>query len=158
MNPTEKVVSKGRPKIREDKFLSLIEHWSEAERNVVRHLIDWATEKGLYKEFRSGARGATFIPQVKRPKHSCGPFWVQENRWIVIRIRWMKSRLPFANPVKREDLIGRIDDIPGCIITAKVHEGFPRFELKRLSEDRAQLNKFDETLDWILTEIRSVDS
>lgn len=148
----------GRVEITSEQFFASLDPRLGAEvRSVIDDLIEWSHEDELVEYFSTGERGPAFTPQIQRPAKSNNLLLVQSDGWIVLPIRWIANRPPFSDPEKRQQVINRIKDIPGSVITEKGNEGFPKFPASTLSSPE-QFSDFIETLDWIIGEIKDADS
>lgn len=147
----------GRFAITREKYLSSLDpRLSDAVCAVIDDLIEWSHESSLIDEFSDGERGPAFTPKVSRPDKECRTFYIQADGWVVIPIRWMNDRLPFSDHSKAQELVSRIEEIPGSIVTEKANDGFPKFPVASLISS-THFSKFIETLEWIIEEIRSTD-
>lgn len=127
---------------------------TEAEVKTIRHLIDWARRLKLEDDFRQGSRGSSFIPILSHAGQSYYPVSVQRNGNIVIQMRWIKDHPPFNDAAKRDELLKRIQQLPGLKLTdVGGMEGFPKFPIQSLS-DSNHLKAFTDALEWIVSEIR----
>jgi hypothetical protein len=141
-------------KITEGEFLAgIAADRTAAEQDVVRHLIAWARGQRLDDDFRKGKKGLAFIPVLLHADRCYYPISVQRKGLIVFQMRWLKDHPPFDDAMKRQQLFDRIKDIPGLRVTDAGMEGFPKIPISSLT-DPAQFQRFVDTLDWILQEIR----
>ncbi|MBL9164633.1 MAG: hypothetical protein JNL18_18035 [Planctomycetaceae bacterium] len=146
-----------RDKISEGDFLSQLEvDRDSAELDVVRQLISWGREQGLADNFRQGSRGSAYIPILSHANRFFYPVSVQRRGMIVIQMRWLREHPPFDDPSKRADLLNRLAAIPGLRLTESGVDGFPKFPVASLG-NVDEYNRFIETLQWIVTEIRGTD-
>lgn len=145
-----------RNKISDSEFIGQVTaNRTPAEVQIIRHLIDWSRKQKLEDNFRQGSRGSAFIPVLNHSGQSFYPVSVQRNGNIVIQMRWLKDQLPFNDATKRDELLKRIQHIPGLKLTdAGGMEGFPKFPIQSLS-DGNHLKAFTDALDWIVAEIRA---
>ena len=124
----------GRVGITEEQFLSSLgPNLSKDVRTVIDDLIKWSEYNNLIDDFSTGDKGPAFTPKISRPEKVCRTFYVQADGWIVIPIRWMNDRLPFSDPAKCQELVNRIEDIPGSVVTDKASDGFPKFPAASLT-------------------------
>ncbi|MFO1044037.1 MAG: HNH endonuclease signature motif containing protein [Planctomycetaceae bacterium] len=125
-------------------------------RPVIDAIIEWAHQNDLEEYFSTGERGPAFTPRIHRAVKPTNPVSVQADGWIVIPIRWMGIQTPFSDPAICQELIDRIKDIPGAVITEKGNEGFPKIPAASLTSPD-QLSNFIETLDWIVEVIATAE-
>jgi hypothetical protein len=84
----------------------------------------------------------------------CFPVSLLSNGKVVLQLRQLKSKGPFRDEQKREQIIERLRRIPGLRTTALAREGFPAIPVSSLT-DSTMLNEFISTLGWIVQAIRS---
>lgn len=141
---------------KEEYFASLDSALGAEIRDVIEAFIKWAHERDLVEYYSTGERGPAFTPRIQRPDKSSNVLLVQSNGWIVIPIRWMSTRLPFSDILKRQKVIDRIKEIPDAVITEKGSDGFPKVRASSLASPEAFQN-FIKVSDWVIEEIKRAD-
>ncbi len=66
---------------------------------------------------------------------------------------WLKDHEPFSEIAKREELLGRLQELPELRVTAAGIKGFPKVPVSVLC-DEVQFQKLTAILDWIVREIQ----
>jgi hypothetical protein len=141
-------------KIEAAEYLKQIdEERTSAEAKVIRKLIDWARNAGLEDNFNQGVRGSAYIPRLVHNGSRYWPMSVQAKGFVVIQFRWLKDHKPFSEIAKREELLGRLQELPDFRATATGINGYPKLPVSVLC-DEVQFKKFTAILDWIVQEIR----
>ena len=130
------------------------EERTPAEAKVIRKLIDWARNAGLEDNFNQGVRGSACIPRLRHNGKRFWPMSVQARGLVVIQFRWLKDHEPFIDVAKREELLGRLQELPDFRATATGINGYPKLPVSVLC-DEVQFKKFTAILDWIVREIRT---
>lgn len=125
-----------------------------AEAKVIRKLIDWARNAGLEDNFNQGVRGSAYIPRLVHNEKRFWPMSIQAKGLVVIQLRWLKDHEPFSEIAKREELLGRLKELPELRVTAAGIDGFPKMPVSVLC-DEVQFQKLTAILDWIVQEIRA---
>lgn len=128
-----------------------------ADQQLARKLIAWARSQGLRDDFRRGATGVTFIPVVEHGANVYYPISLSSKGWICVQLRWLKDRPPFNERYRREQLIERVKSLPGVMATEAATEGFPKILIENLVTPETEAS-FTSILDWVLQEIRSIES
>lgn len=123
------------------------------ESECVRSLIRWSRERGLELNFTKGNRGS-FNPSIRLGDTLIQPFSVRKTGMLVILLRWLKTRPPFDDEVRRSELLSKLQQLPGFQGTELARDGFPSIPLAQLVEENV-FKKALEIFDWIVSEIRA---
>lgn len=66
----------------------------------------------------------------------------------------MQLKPPFDDELKRLEFLRRLNEIPGVTIPDKAIDKYPSISLSTLN-NKAALNQFLETLDWVVQEVEA---
>lgn len=124
------------------------------EVRVAKQIIEWSKKAGLPDAFKSGQKGAVYIPTLRHGDQSFYPFTVSSKGFIALQMRWLKNHAPFDDPATRDELRVQLDGLPGLRVGAAEMAGFPKIRLSTLT-DAEHLRRVLRTLDWIIERIRS---
>ncbi len=136
-------------------FSDLSQRSGEQEAAVARQLLEWAKKHSLRIWWGQGKQdGSCFPTYVNRfGQHFLFCVWTYGR--VEIQFQRMNTR-PFADEAKRTELVDRLSAI-GLPIPRDALNRRPAFGLGLLKEP-AVLAKFLEAFDWVLTEIKKVES
>lgn len=148
----------------EDTFFATLANLRPAdETNVARWLYDWARAEFGPPQFGSGREYATYFAELLHggQRHvlfdvGCpGPVSQPEtarNRpaTVAIRLRRLKRLSVFANNELHQELLQRLNRIPGVKIRDSSHPNFP---LSALTTEVAR-QQFQDTVMWVANQIR----
>ena len=136
-------------------FAAIREGRGEQETAIARRLLEWANGHGLRIWWGQGKKDGSFFPSYISTfgQHLLFSVWTYGN--VEIQFQHMR-RPPFAEEEKRKELARRLSAI-GVAIREDALNRRPSFSLSLLNEP-AQMAKFLEALDWVLAEIKQVES
>ncbi len=139
--------------ISESEFLrELNSKLSPLESRVAISILDWSRRHGMVDNFTMYQRGAAFMPEARRGD-GVYPFYVQTWGMLMVSISSLRRLPPFDDECRRDELLAKLQQLPGLIATEKARDGFPMIPLKQLAE-KPILDKLLEILNWILTSLR----
>ena len=135
-------------------FSELSQRRGEKEATVARRLLEWANKHGLRIWWGQGKKDGSFFPSYisRFGQHLLFSVWTYGN--VELQFQHMK-RPPFAEEWKRRELAQRLSAI-GVSIPDEALKRRPTFGLSLLLEP-GHLDKFLETFDWMLSEIKKVE-
>lgn len=141
----------------ETTFFSVLD--SRPEENLAgdaRRIYEWGQKAGLRVRWSRGQNGAFYLV-LNHSNRDYFPIAIRTgftNAYVEFQFGRLKDAPPFNNPAKRSELLRRLNDIPGVSISEEQSTKYPGVPLAVLSKDGV-LRKFIETLDWVLTEIKT---
>jgi hypothetical protein len=137
-------------------FADLSRRRGEQEAAVARRLFEWAREKGLSIWWGQGKTDGSFVLSYhsKFGQHLLFAVWTYGA--VEIQFQHMR-RPPFSATEKRKELAGRLSAIEGVTIPETALNKRPSFKLGLLT-DSVNLEKFLAAFDWMLVEIKVVES
>jgi hypothetical protein len=124
------------------------------EANIARKILEWAETNKLYIWWGKGKQDGSFFPMFenKGTWHWLTSVWTYGR--IEVQFQQMKAKPPLDEQSKRQELLGRLNDIPGIDIPADGITRRPTIPLHVLKDDSA-LTQFLATLDWVMQVIRA---
>lgn len=127
---------------------------SAEEARVAMSLVEWSRKKGLADIFRMYQRGAAFSPTVRRAD-GIYPFSIQSWGTLMISLRSLKGRPPFNDANLRDELLTKLQQLPGLIATGLARDGLPMISLAQLS-DKMVSAAIDAALDITFIDVRLI--
>lgn len=141
----------------EASFVGALEERRDAEGlQSARAILQWVGRCGLRLWWGRGPTQGSLIPVLDHGDDWYAPiamYTSQRKSYLQVQFFQLKSRPPFDDPRKREELRDRLNAIPGVAIAADAIERYPRVETGVLCNDTTG-KQFFEVLDWVLEEIR----
>lgn len=139
----------------EKSFFEELEARHGAEKaEVARRILEWARGQKLRIWWGKGAKYGTFYPMFD---HDGRGHWTM-SAWtkgdILIPFGWIKRTPAFAEESTRDDLLERLNRIPGVSLPPESIDFFPAFDMHLLQEPSA-LRLLFETWSWMLDTIRN---
>jgi hypothetical protein len=127
-----------------------LRHGSEALR-VTHQIIDWIKQKTDGVWYGRGSKDGSVGSTVSVNGSKSYPIAVYSYYGQVeIRFQYMKE--PFDNPVKREELRKRLNDIGINLVSGKQR---PSIRIATFSHDDEKLRRFLDVMGWCVDELRS---
>lgn len=150
----------GRDRVDEKIFFEELEtkQGSDAAATI-RKVQEWAQDKTQDKMPRSAwqrnGRHAVFYPCLDHKGVPYFPVRFGADGRVGVVFMWLNAgKPPFGDERKREELLHRLNEIPGVAIPADRINGVPAFALSTLG-DEAALTKFLEVFDWFVQEVKA---
>jgi hypothetical protein len=138
-------------------FRVLEEKTSSAEANVARMILDWSKQNFSYINW--GA--ASFVPMLEYDSpHAFSPIDVRKSKGgrVVVRFGYiMDKNPPFDTDVKRLDLLGRLNEIPGVTLSQDNISKFPQIPISTLVSDNS-VEQFLKVLAWTIEEVKAAQN
>jgi hypothetical protein len=121
---------------------------------VAGRILDWAKANGLRIWWGKGAQDGSFFPMLDHRGESHWTISVWTYGRLEVQFQQMKVKLPLDDQSKRQELLRRLNEIPGVAIPADGITRRPSIPLSLL-KDEAVLSQFLATFDWVIQEIRA---
>jgi hypothetical protein len=124
---------------------------------VARRILEWANDEALRIWWGEGKKDGSFFPMFdyKGENHFLISVWTYGR--IEIQFQWMKTKPPFDQDSKRQELLNRFNEIPGVSIPTDAITRRPSIPLSTL-KDEPVFKQFLGILDYIIEEIRLKNS
>ncbi len=137
----------------QDSFFATLSRQSEP--GIVqraREILAWAESRATYIWWGEGRQSGSFVPVFERSgeKHYLFALWTYGN--IEFYFQWMQHHPPFDKRGKRQDLLQRLNSIPGVHLPSTCLEKRPSIPLSTLLTPEA-FGKLREVFDFFLREI-----
>ena len=133
-------------------FKELEEERGKDEVSIAQTIKDWAKIELPRFEWRKNLNYGIFWPCLDYKSTSYWPIGIRTDGQIEIIFQWLSQREPFNDESLREELLNRINTIPGASINRII--GRPTIQLSILSDENS-MNNFLTTLKWIIKQIRN---
>jgi hypothetical protein len=121
---------------------------------VARKILDWAKGKMTRISWGRGSQSGSFVPILEHQNKEHQLFAVWSYGAVEIYFYWYQYKKPFDTKEKREELLRRLNQIPGVSLPAEAILKRPNIPLSVLKDESA-LEKFLQVFDWVVSEIKS---
>jgi hypothetical protein len=160
---TQEAAQKRNPAVRQnrhwDKASILAEiqsRFSEPELKVARRIAEWMKGSGGRLWFGTGQRsGSMGVIFTSKDGVELYPIILWTYGRIEIQFQWMKGRPFFDELENRRELMRRLNEIDGVNISNDDLAKRPSVPLSTLSSSPSNIEKFMDTLNWIVDRYRS---
>jgi hypothetical protein len=144
------VRSEGREWDEASFFSDLEARRGAVETAVVRRLFAWASDQGLRLYFGKGATTGSFVPTYdgKRNSYWLATFWT--NGQVEIAFQWLRLRPPFDEIEMRQNLLERLNAIPGVSLPADSLDRRPSFMLDALGTNPNAADDLIGVYEWMI--------
>ncbi|NJC27022.1 PDDEXK family nuclease [Neolewinella antarctica] len=142
-----------RPRWTLQEFYSELDKTSIPAGQVARRIVAYFESRGFVMV---GGKGKTpsIIPEIHDPL-TVYPFAMASRNWLEMYFQYYVTKPPFDQLVKRQELMDRLNTIPGVELPADKIDKRPSFSLDLLAPEES-MRTFLATFDWFLKEIQSV--
>lgn len=123
------------------------------EIRAVNGIVEWAAKAGTTPWFGKG-KTASFGPTLKHNGVVHYFFYLWSDGTIYLNLREMKSRMPFSGRAMKQELVSRLNAIPGFAIPERSLDGQPPMPLSALVDPAARA-MFLAVFDWYIETIRA---
>lgn len=124
------------------------------EADIAEKILEWTKHRSLQVDWGSGGKAGSFTTKVEHSGMAHSLIQVRTDGRVYIKFVFLKQRLPFSDIDMRQQLLKKLNAIPGIDIAEHEIDRLPVFFLDALTDD-ALLNEFLATLDWVVGEIRN---
>jgi hypothetical protein len=124
---------------------------------VAIKIMEWIKTRRLGPEYGSGKKNGSFFPMINSKGNKYKPFAVYSDGRIEIWFASIKQMQPFNNEQNLFELLFRLNQINGVSIRQESIKKYPGIKLYVFIEDHV-LNQFFAVFDWVIQEIKSVES
>jgi hypothetical protein len=135
-------------------FQTLEERTSIKEATSARRILEWAKVRELTVGWGKGRLDGSFTPELEYGGMLHKFVRVYTYGSIEILFEYLYDQPPFDDESLRQELLRRLNEMPGTSISGEKITKRPTVSLGLLKED-AVTEQFLETLDWIIEEIRA---
>jgi hypothetical protein len=124
------------------------------EARVAKRLIEWAKGEGLSLGFNKYPESASFLPTLRTGAGPRYPISVNTKGSSWVQMRWLRDKAPFNEEAKRQELLQKLNAIPGVNVPPERMTGYPHILLSTLTNEAA-LQALLGTLTWLVKELRA---
>lgn len=150
----KKARASARATISEAEFLVAFNDGKNAEEQALaRGLIDWAKKNRLDADFFRGQRWLSYTPLLEIGSYRYYPISLQSRGLVVVQLDRLRRIPPFDDSRLRADLLNRLQQVPGLIVTGAAEDGRSRIPVATLARPDV-MQKFVEVLNWMVDEVR----
>jgi hypothetical protein len=145
---------KGRPGGRrwdEQSLLEEIERQGPEELEVARQIIEWSRSHLPRFAWGKGTSYGSLTPSLDHGGHSYFPFYLGTDGRINIQFQWMNAMPPFDQVAMREELLRRLNEVPGVQLPSDSIDRRPGLPLKLFATPES-LAALLATFEWFLGE------
>jgi hypothetical protein len=121
---------------------------------VARKILEWAKVKLPGFWWGNGKQDGSFFPTLDYKGISYYPIAIWTYGKAEIQFQWLQKRPPFDAESKRNELLKRLNQIPGVSLPDDAITRRPNIPLSILKDENS-LKQLLEILDWIVQEIKS---
>ncbi|HIH03828.1 MAG TPA: hypothetical protein HA263_08280 [Methanoregulaceae archaeon] len=138
----------------ENRFMSVLEKEAGLEAvAVARSILNWGVHNATRFWWGKGKRDGSFAPVVVWKGTEYYPVFVWSSGVGDIQFQWLQYRPPFDAIEHRQELLDRLNAIPGISIPAGSLSRRPSFPLRALAPPQAR-SMFQAVLDWVISEVK----
>lgn len=128
------------------------------EAAAARVLYQWAAERQMRCRWGTGTLWVSCTPEFERGGLEYHPFTIWFNgqtgaaAGVTIPFGYLRARPPFDDAARRQELLTRLNAIPGVAIPADAADGrYPSIPLATFTNEAA-LDQFLTVMDWLVQE------
>lgn len=139
----------------EESFFEEIQRkFPRVEADVVRRIFNWAVPRMTEIWWGKGTKIGSFVPILSHNGIDHQLFAVFTSGGVEIYFQWYQYKPPFHSDEKRQELLARLNEIPGISWAEDVITRRPSIPFSVLTNEAA-LRQFFATFEWMINEIRS---
>lgn len=97
----------------------------------------------------------SYTPLLEIGSYRYYPISLQTRGLVVVQLDRLRKMPPFDDTRLRADLLDRLQQVPGLIVTDAAEDGRPRIPAADLTRPDV-MRKFVDVLDWMVGEARHV--
>jgi hypothetical protein len=146
-------VKSGRTWDEDSFFLDLESRKGKSDADIARKILEWAKDRLPRFWWGKGNIDGSVFPILDYNGINYYPIAIWSYGKLEIQFKLLQSRPPFDAESKRQEILNRLNQIPGFNIPADAITRFPKVELSVLKNEDS-LKQFLEVLDWVVQEIK----
>lgn len=117
-------------------------------------IYKWAKSSVNGVTWGKGSKYGTFSPVVDHKGTEHKPIQVWTDDYLYIQFGDIRTTRPFSDELKRMELLRRLNEIAGFVVSKKAIEKYPSAPLSALNIEIAR-RQFLEVLDWFVREVKA---
>ncbi len=138
----------------EDSFFRDLEsRKGKSDVDIARKILEWSKDRLPRFWWGKGNIDGSVFPILDYNGINYYPIAIWSYGKLEIQFKLLQSRPPFDAESKRQEILNRLNQIPGFNIPADAINRFPKVELSVLQNEDS-LKQFLEVLDWVVQEIK----
>jgi hypothetical protein len=126
-------------------------------RSIAKDLLEWITPQVNRVFWGSGLKTSSFIPVTAKGRTDYQIFKVNSDAVFVFPLDWLVKKPPFDQASVSQDLIDKINAIPGIPKLRDAYSGRVRFSMALLKDPQA-LSALKTAISFILDQIKTIPS
>lgn len=141
-------------------FAQLDSRWDARDVETARCLLRWAEAQSLRIWWGRGKDYGSFYPMLDLSGASYYLIGLRTGYtagYIEVEFGKLKDSMPFADESRRMELLRKLNEINGVNLPANAIERYPSIQVSLLRE-KDVLQRFLDTLDWMLNQYRGATS
>ncbi len=141
----------------ESSFFEEIGKRDPSAAEIARKILEWARIKMPRDTWGRGKQSGSFIPMLDHEgtPHALFAIWTNGN--VQIYFGYMGARPPFTDEAIRQELLRRLNEIPGVALPSDAVNRYPNISMSTLQHKPA-LEQFLGALDWAVEQIKGFRS
>ena len=135
----------------EASFFSELEQQGKAAVSPCRTIFDWATHRGLKKDWGKGGKNGSYTIRLLSQGITYSLLSAYTYSRVEVLFERLKNKAPFDDEAKRLELLAKLKEIPGVSFRPDAIEARPSIPLATLAQG-AGITKLCEALEWAIQE------
>ncbi|HUV94467.1 MAG TPA: hypothetical protein VMX14_06505 [Anaerolineae bacterium] len=126
------------------------------EERIAKKILEWIGEQKLHLYLGRGRAYGALGPLLPHKGVDHRLFYVWTYGRVDVQLGWMASHdeSPFHPEDKRRELLRKLNEIPGVVLSEDRIDKYPSVPLAALVEE-ASLDQFLKTFEWVIEQIRA---
>ena len=139
----------------ETSFMSALEEQKGADaRKVAEELLHWITPQVTYIWYGTGSKEGGIVPTIQQGKTKYHVCRMATQGWFVFRFDWLCKKSPFSDEAIREQLLAKINEIPGVHFDGDVLTKRTRIPFEKLMTSEA-VEKLKSAVSWLIEQVKA---
>jgi hypothetical protein len=120
----------------------------------VYRLLAWSHSRHLECTFRRGPTDTWVLIRLRTDAYRVTVMQIRDRGVAWLYMKELSNRSPFDQETKRDELLGKLKDLPGFSLAAKRMLGYPRLDLAKLGAEN-RLEELVEAMDWLVNQLKA---
>ncbi|MCI0730562.1 MAG: CBS domain-containing protein [Chloroflexi bacterium] len=135
-------------------FAKLAERNDPMEEAFARTMLEWASANVTTVRWGKGLQYGSFVPILRHKGQEHQLFTIWSNGLLETHFQWYQHKAPFSDLAKRQELLRRLNEIPGVSLPDDAVVRRPTIPFSVFA-DEANLQRLIEVWEWVIREIRA---
>jgi hypothetical protein len=141
----------------EPSFMEHMEqHCRSGEIEFAKRIMSWARDRVTRLWWGKGARSGSFVPIIETSQGKHQLFAVWSTGTIELYFFWYARKEPFKDPDMLDELLAKINHIPGINLEADAIRKRPNIALSEISTKESQKAFFD-VFEWFIDQVGNIN-